>query len=261
MLNFSAHFYELKLKIYYYCLSLLISFCTSYFFAPNLINILSCPFLKFVQTDDSDFIFTSIFEVFTTYYELALYSCCFLNIPFGLYSILNFVKSGLFKYEKKILFFFLKFFICSVFLSSLFTYYIIFPFLLFFLLNLDLITDTNFVFVKMETKIYDYVIFLCKSLFFYCFFIFQIPLLFYILVYFKQPTFQYMINNRRFLILSSLIVGCLFSSPDLSSLLIISTPFLLFFEIFIFLIILKRNYKDINSFILESCLNGKRRVC
>jgi len=261
MLNFKVHFYELKLKTYYYFLSILISLCTSYFFAPNLINILSHPFLKFVKSDDPDFIFTSIFEVFATYYTLALYNSCFLNVPFGLYLILNFIKSGLYQYEKKMLFFFLKFFICSVFLSCLFTYYVILPFLLFFLLTLDLITDTNFVFVKMETKIYDYIIFLCKSFFFYCFFIFQIPLLFYVYIYLKQPSSQYMIKKRKFLIFFSLIVGCLFSSPDLLSLFIISAPFLLFFEMFMFFLILKHNYNNLYFSILESCLNGKRQVC
>ena len=99
----------------------------------------------------------------------------------------------------------------------------------------------------METKIYEYIVFLCKSLFFYCFIIFQIPLLFFIFIYFKQPTFQYMIEKRKLWILFCLIVGCLFSSPDLLSLLIISVPLLLFFEMFIFFIILKYNYKNVSS--------------
>jgi sec-independent protein translocase protein TatC len=247
MLNFKFHFDELKLKIYYCFFSLFTSFSISYFFAPNLISILSYPFLKFVGNGDSDFIFTNIFEVFITYYTLALYSCLFFNIPLCLCFIFDFLKSGLFEYEKKNLFLFFKFFVFSVLCSSLFVYYIIFPFLLSFLLTLDLITDTNFIFIKMETKIYEYIVFLCKSLFFYCFIIFQIPLLFFIFIYFKQPTFQYMIEKRKLWILFCLIVGCLFSSPDLLSLLIISVPLLLFFEIFIFFIILKYNYKNVSS--------------
>ena len=245
MLNFKIHFYELKLKAYYYFFSLFTTFITSYFFAPNLINILSYPFLRFVTGEDSDFIFTSIFEVFATYYTLAFYSCCFFNIPLGLYLSLDFIRSGLFKHEKKILLFFFKFFTCSVFFSSVFTYFIIFPFLLLFLLTLDLITNTNFVFIKMETKIYDYVIFLCKSLLFYCFIIFQIPLLFLVFTYFKQPTFLYIIDKRKFWIFFCLITSCLFSSPDLLSLFIIVIPLLLFFEMFIFLLVLKHNYKNL----------------
>lgn len=245
MLNFKVHFYELKLKIYYCSFSFFTTFIISYLFAPNLINILSYPFLRFVTADDYDFIFTSIFEVFATYYTLAFYSCIFFNIPLVLYFSFTFIKSGLFKYEKEILFFFLKFFIFSVFFSSLFTYYIIFPFLLFFLLTLDLITDTNFVFIKMETKIYEYVIFLCKSLLFYSFTIFQIPLFFLVFTYFKQPTFLYIIDKRKFWIFFCLITSCLFSSPDLSSLFIVIIPLLLFFEMFIFFLVLKYNYKNI----------------
>ena len=261
MLNFRVHFYELKLKIYYLFLSVFISFVISYFFAPNLISLLSYPFLRFVTTDDSDFIFTSIFEVFTTYYMLAFYSCFFFNIPFGLYLGFTFLKSGLFKYEKEFIFFFLKLFTYSVFFSSLFTYYVIFPFLLFFLLTLDLITDTNFLFIKMETKLYEYIVFLCKSFFFYCFIIFQVPLLFFIFTCLKRPTFQYMVDRRKFWIFFCLIIGCLFSSPDILSLLIIGTPLLLFFEMFLFFFLLKYNYNNLSSFVLESCLNGKRQVC
>jgi sec-independent protein translocase protein TatC len=252
MLKFKAHFYELKLKFYYYSLSIFVSFFISFFFSPNLISILSYPFLKFVKTNDSDFIFTSIFEIFTTYYTLSFYICFFFNIPLGLYFILVFIKSGLFKYEKEIFFFFFKSFIYLISFSFLFTYYVIFPVLLVFLLNLDLITNTDFLFIKMETKIYEYIIFFCKSLFFYCFIFFQIPLIFLVFSYFKQPALQYMIDKRRIWIFLSLTVGCLFSSPDLLSLFVISIPFILFFEMFTFFLILKLNYKRyIDSFSRE----------
>ena len=249
MLKFKAHLYELRIKSYYYFFSIFASFFTSCFFVPNLISILSHPFLEFVKSDDSDFIFTGIFEVFTTYYTLSFYTSSFLNIPLGLYLLFSFVKSGLFKYEKEILFFLLKSFCYLVFFSFLFTYYIIFPLLLLFLLNLDLITNTDFLFMKMETKIYEYVIFVCKFLFFYCFIIFQIPLMFLVSSYFKQFTFQYMIYKRRLWIFLCLIIGCLFSSPDLLSLFVISIPLVLFFETFTFFLILKGNYKNIYFFI------------
>ncbi len=261
MLNFKVHLYELKLKIYYFFFSFFATFIISCLFAPNLINMLSYPFLKFAKDDEFDFIFTSVFEVFNTYYTLAFYNCFFFNIPLGLYFVFTFIKSGLFQYEKDILFFFLKFFILSLFSSSLFIYYVVFPFLLFFLLSLDLITDTNFVFIKMETKIYDYVSFMCKSLLFYCFIVFQIPLFFLIFIYFKQPISSYVIDKRKFWIFFCLIIGCIFSSPDLLSLCIIAIPLLLFFEILIFFLFLKYNYKNVCLLILESCLNGKRQVC
>jgi sec-independent protein translocase protein TatC len=261
MINFKVHLHELKLKTYYLFFSFFITFIVSYLFAPNLINIVSYPFLTFVKDDEFDFIFTNVFEVFNTYYTLAFYNCCFSNVPLGLYFMFTFIKPGLFRYEKEILFSFFKFFICSVVSSCLFIYYVIFPLLLFFLLSLDLITDTNFVFIKMETKIYDYVSFICKSLFFYCFVVFQIPLFFLVFTYLKQPIYLYVIDKRKFWIFFCLIIGCIFSSPDLLSLFIIAIPLLLFFEMLVFFLVLKYNYKNVYLFILESCLNGKRQVC
>ncbi len=247
MLNFKFHLIEFKFKLFYFFFSFLATFICSYLFSPNLINILSSPFLKFVNKDDSDFIFTNVFEVFSTYYTLAFYSSCFFNIPLGLYFILCFVKSGLFEYEKKILFFSFKFFTYCVSFSCLFTYYIILPLLLFFLLSFDLITDTSFIFIKMETKIYDYVIFVCNSIFLYCFVVFQVPVLLLTFIFFKRPTLNDVVYKRKIWILFCLIIGCAFSSPDLISLFVVSAPFLFFFEFFVFFIILKLNYVSLSS--------------
>ena len=67
MFNFVNHFNELILVSYYIILSFVLTFLSSYFFAPQIIKILSRPFLDFIKTEDYDFIFTNVFEVFNTY--------------------------------------------------------------------------------------------------------------------------------------------------------------------------------------------------
>nr|YP_009476733.1 tatC [Cryptomonas curvata]AVM81226.1 tatC [Cryptomonas curvata] len=252
----------MSIFFYYIFVSLFLTFVTSYFFAPQLIKILSLPLSKFIKTEDYDFIFTNIFEVFTTYVTLAFYGTIFLNFPLFLYFLYLFVRPGLFKYEKNLLTFMYKIFILFVLFSVFFTYYLILPFMLSFLLDFDLITNSSFIVLRMETRIYDYVIFFCNLTFLYCFFIFQIPTLFIIFVYFKQPNILFFYKKRRVFIVTSFIIGCLFSSPDLISLFIVSFPFIFFFECVVFICILKNNYEN-NLYlnIVESCLNGKRQVC
>ena len=124
-----------------------------------------------------------------------------------------------------------------------FTYYVVFPCLLSFLLNLDLITRSNFIILKMETKLFEYISFFYKLLFLYCFIIFQIPALFIIFVYLKQPKQLLFYKKRRVFIVLCLIIGCILSSPDLISLFLISFPLIFFFELITFIYILKSNYK------------------
>jgi sec-independent protein translocase protein TatC len=259
MLNFVTHAYELKLKLYYVLFSFLSTFITSYLLTPQIINLLSMPFIKFVKPEDSDFIFTNVFEVFNTYVMLAFYVSLFLNLPVIWYFLLSFVKPGLFVHEKLLLYYFSKTTLKFLIVSFFFSYYILFPCILSFLLNLDVIINVDYVVLKMQTKLYDYIIFVCRFFLIYCFLIFQIPTLISIFVYSKQPKPLFFYTKRRFWILFSFILGCLFSSPDLLSLFLVTVPLLLFFESIIFTSILKSIYK--NFLYLESCLNGKRQVC
>ena len=243
MFNFLNHFNELILIIYYIILSFILTFSSSYFFAPQIIKILSTPFLKFVKTEDYDFIFTNIFEVFNTYIMLAIYTSVLFTIPIVIYFVYLFIKSGLFKYEKETILFSFKIITYFVIFSMFFTYYVVFPCLLSFLLNLDLITRSNFIILKMETKLFEYISFFYKLLFLYCFIIFQIPALFIIFVYLKQPKQLLFYKKRRVFIVLCLIIGCILSSPDLISLFLISFPLIFFFELITFIYILKSNYK------------------
>ena len=95
----------------------------------------------------------------------------------------------------------------------------------------------------MDIKLYDFVRFLSDFVFFYCFVVFQIPNILIVFAYVNLRDANSMVSKRKLIFLTSLIVGCLLSSPDLLSLLTVSLPFLLFFELFLFFLTLKNNYK------------------
>ena len=243
MLNFTKHFNELILTLYYILISFTLTFLTSYVFTPQIVKILSIPFLKYIRTEDFDFIFTNIFELFNVYIILSFYTSILFTVPIILYYLYLFIKPGLFIYEKNTISFLLKTIACFVCFSILFTYYAILPCILSFLLNLDLMTNNSFVVLKMEAKLLEYIIFLFKLLFIYCFIVFQIPTIFVIFIYLKQPKQLFFYKKRRISVVVSLLIGCIFSSPDLFSLFLISLPLIFLFEIIAFAYILKDNYQ------------------
>lgn len=251
MFNLKNHLNELFFIFSYAAFSFCSTFFVSYLFAPQLIKLLFLPLSKFIKTEDYDFIFTNIFEVFSTYLTLAFYSSILLNLPLFLYFIYLFIKPGLFRFEKNFITLIFKCIIIFVFFSFLFTYYIILPCILYFLLNLDIIINSDFISLKMETKIFDYVIFFCKLIFLYSFVIFQIPSLFVLFIYLKEPNITFFYKKRKLFIVGSFILGCIFSSPDLISLFVVSIPFIFFFECIVFVSILKANYKNTSKFFRE----------
>ena len=251
MLNFKNHLSEFAFILSYIIFSFFLTFFTSYLFAPQLIKLLFLPLSEFIKTEDYDFIFTNIFEVFSTYLTLAFYNAIILNFPLFLYFIYSFVKPGLFKFEKNFINLIFKIVVSFTLFSFLFTYYLIFPCMLSFLLNLNLVINSDFISLKMETKLFDYVIFFCKLIFLYSFVIFQIPSLFIIFIYFKEPNLSFFYKKRKLFIVGSFVLGCIFSSPDLISLLVISIPFIFFFECVVFVSILKSNYKNTHKFFRE----------
>lgn len=239
MFYFIQHFNELKISLFYILFSFLTTFFTCYTHVLYLVNIISKPLICKIK---SDFIFTNIFEVFNTYLTLSFYFSFFLNIPIIMYFLYIFLKSGLFKFEKIFFSKFIFIFNINLFLSVFLSYSFLFPLILYFLFNFDIVENSHFVILKMEPKLFDYIYSICNFFFLYGFFLFQIPTVFYILVNFFSFKANVFYKKRRLLIIFSLFTGCLFSSPDLLCLFVITFPLFIFFEFLIFLIILKGYY-------------------
>nr|YP_009577917.1 twin-arginine translocase subunit TatC [Guillardia theta]QBJ06292.1 twin-arginine translocase subunit TatC [Guillardia theta] len=258
--NFFSHLLELKLRIWYLFFGFCVTFIVSYSYASQLISLLSKPLLKFLMNDSSDLIFVNVFEVLNTYINVSLYTTFFLYMPIFIYIVFLFLKPGLFKSEKTFLLYLYKFFLQLLLISFVLSYYVIIPSILSFLLTLDIIVNPDFLILKMQTKLYDYITFICEFITLYCitfceFFLFMISLIY--LEFFNSKA---LVQKRRFIIIICLLIGCVFSSPDLLSLFMSSVPLVVFFEITLFMFILKNKYKK-EGFFMESCLNGKRQVC
>lgn len=217
----------------------------SYMHSYQIISLLSKPILRFLIDDSSDFIFVSVIEVFNTCLFVAFYTSVFLYNPIFFYLIFDFIKPGLFKYEKIFFSYIFRVFVQLILLLCIFAYYIIIPSILSFFLTLDIIVDSEFVVVKMQTKIYDYVIFIYWFVGLYSLTLCKFFLMSVCFAYFDFLNPLFLLKKRKFAIIGSLFLGCLFSSPDLISLFLVSFPLIFFFEINLFVSILKYKYLKI----------------
>lgn len=250
MLNFLIHVKELKFRIYYILLCFINTCFSCYLHMPQLINIISIHLSPFVSKDNFDFIYTNIFEIFNSYISLLFYTISFFCIPFVYYSIISFIKPGLYSYEKQLFFNILALNVRLILLSSFLCYFFFIPYTLFFLFELNILNDLNFIILKNNISLYNYNLFIYKFLFIYTYGIFQIPVLISVFIFLKKPTYLFFFKLRRVWFIFSFILGCFLSSSDFLSFLLISILICFFFETFTFSLTLKYKYTNILNSLL-----------
>jgi sec-independent protein translocase protein TatC len=207
--------------------------------------LLALPFIMYkskeLNTFETDFIFTNIFEAFYSYIIISFIVAFYIMLPFCLYIILGFIQVGLFLYEKCFLnIFLIKIFILSL-LAICFLYNIFLPLTFKFFLNFEELIKTTFFTLKLEQKIIDYVYF-TLSIYLLVILGFQFPLVIYYLLKYEFISFLFLKENRRFFIISFFVVGCLLSPPDLYTLLILTIPLAICFETIFFSFQIKESY-------------------
>ncbi|YP_001874788.1 sec-independent protein translocase protein TatC (mitochondrion) [Hemiselmis andersenii] len=210
--------------------------------------LVALPFLKMkigiITSLQHDFIYTNIFEAFTSYITLAFITTVYLLLPLFLYLIFGFFKLGLFSYEKNHISFLLRISFGLYIIAIFFLYLFILPLIFKFFLSFEEVTKTTFFTLKLEQKLIDFV-FLILQFFTLFVLLFQIPIIFIYLLKQNIINFSFLKKNRRVFIVSIFIVSCFLSPPDLISLLVIATPLCTCFEIILFLLQIKESYKSL----------------
>jgi sec-independent protein translocase protein TatC len=194
-----------------------------------------------VSLNQSDFIFTNIFEAFSSYIFLSFISTFYLTIPIIINIWFSFFKSGLIKYEKDYLFFIINLYLLFGFFSVLFTFKIVLPMFLKFFIGFENLTKTNLFTIKLEPRILDYLNNTASCLI-CCTFIFQIPIA--LVIFLKQTFISLTIleKTRRLFLISFVILGGILSPPDIFAQLVIAIPLCFIFEFSLFLTYIKKHY-------------------
>jgi len=111
MLVLQSHMKELQVRFLYWLLSFVCTFICCYFYIQSLMYLIALPFLSTKNIIfEYDFI-SNVSEIFVSYVNLGFFITIFVNLPFLLYHLFKFLKTGLFFFEQKQLYFFFK---CSL---------------------------------------------------------------------------------------------------------------------------------------------------
>ena len=245
MLNFHFHLAELKFRFFYGFFSFFLTVVVSYFYAETLTYFYTLPFLKFQLLSNkivlTNFIFTNLSEAFYSYIYVAVFTSFYFSIFVFIQSFFSYIKTGLFSYEKELLYKFITIFVIYInLIIFLFIQYFL-PFFLSFFLSFEKLHSEKLFTIRYEAKLLDYLL-LNTQFIGFSFILFLVPIILFFLFELNLFSCSFLRSNRRLFIFCFFLLGGIFSPPDIYSQLIIALPLSFCFELIIFLAYLKNLY-------------------
>lgn len=234
---FLDHLAELRKRLFYCLLALIVGFAICYSFSQEIFDFLSQP-LKNVLPSDGSLMMFRLQEGFLTNLKVSLIGGFFLALPFIFYHIWAFVSPGLHPHEKK---YTLPFAILATILfiiGATFGFEIVFP--LGFKFFLTYATGG----IIPQISMGEYLSFISWLLLVFGL-VFELPLIFFFLSKVGLVTAKSLSKSRRIAILLIFIISAILTPPDVISQIMLAVPFLVLYEISILVVkITSKKEKD-----------------
>ncbi len=233
------HLIELRSRLLYSALALIVAFLIAFYFSQALFNFLVQP-LADILTERAGvlgarrLIFTDLTEVFFTYVKVAFFFGAFVACPIFLTQIWLFVAPGLYKNEKTALAPFLVASPVLFFTGGALVYYLLFPLAWQFFLSFETMGGDGTLPIELEAKVNEYLSLVMKLIFAFglCF---QLPIIMTLMARVGLVTAKGMAEKRKYAIVGVFIVAAIFTPPDPLSQLSLAIPIILLYEVSIFM--------------------------
>jgi Tat protein translocase TatC len=201
---------EVRIRFFWIFICFSLTWFTCYWFSEDLFFLSAKPFLILSY---SGFICTQLTEALSTYVTISLISCFYFLFPFLSYQIWCFLIPSCYEKQRKK---YNKFFYLSGFCFFLFffvTFVEVVPNVWHFLYELNK-TSTNLLIIKLQPKIFDYIVLTVRILFIssICS---QVQVLVICVLESKGIFVKSCIKNRRFFMVLSLFTAAFLTPPDI----------------------------------------------
>ncbi len=220
------NFQELRKRLIYYSIVLVISIAGLWSHSQQIYTLFSTPLLK-VLPEGHHMLATSITAPFIIPLKLTCIAAFFITLPWMLYQIWAFISPGLYPHEKRMVWPFMLACIALFFAGAAFAYFIAFPLIFNFFASL---TPVGVDFAPDISQFYSFALRMLMAFGL----AFELPVIVWLVVYFGLVKKQTLSKQRPYVIVAAFTAGMLLTPPDIFSQILLAVPICLLFELGLF---------------------------
>jgi sec-independent protein translocase protein TatC len=217
-MTFLEHLEDLRKRIFYSFIAIIIAVIPSWFFSKDIFEILKRPVALYLP-EGTKLAYTTLPSPFWLYMKVSFLTAIFVTAPFIFYQLWMFIAPGLYKKEKKHVVPFVIFTTLFFTAGALFAYFIVFPFACRFFLNMGKDFDPVITVDKYFSLVLRIILGIAL--------VFELPTLVFFLSQMGIITAKFMMKYFKYAVLVVFIIAAIITpTPDMFVQSLVAVPML-----------------------------------